>query len=631
MTTPRFDLTPFLDMDEGQHFERKSLYEGLEGSKRSRDRRTVRDQVAEYVAAFANAEGGVLVLGIEDDGSVTGHSLPSKALATLLSTPRARLQPVQPEGFVAQVHGQEVLVFDVPASDVPVQVIGDGFPMRMSAKTVQASESQINALKFRSLAESWEARPSPLTLEHLDTDLLTRARAGSGYVGLTDVEYLLKRKLADRRGSGIVLRRSAELLFAKDGPDHPNASVRVFRVIGTERRFGHEHNVEERPRIEGSIVHVAEEAVALIGSLLRRPSRLVGNRFREVPEYPEFSWKEALLNAIAHRDYAVEGTTTEVWLFEDRMEVVSPGGLMPSLTLDELLSLQRVHASRNPRLVRALVDLGLVRDQGEGIPRMFAEMEGLFLPQPTITSSKRAFSVVLSNTPTFSAADRAFVASIGSAELTDLEFRALLEAHRHKRVDNARMRRIAGLDTLEASRMLGGLRDRDLLELHAAGAASYYTLGRAIPSTRPVAESEASYSAHGTDRDQLSEDRRELDTDRDQLDADRDQLRSVRGQLGVGRSELGLGSLPAALRDEVEALGTRPRKERLWPVIHSLCSLQPLRSSEIASLLGFKRPKLLVNRHLKPMCDQGQLERTHPDTPNHPDQAYRATTQGEDE
>ena len=56
MTSTRFDLTPFLGQDEGQHFDRKSLFEGPEGSKRARDRKTVRDQVAEYVAAFANAD-----------------------------------------------------------------------------------------------------------------------------------------------------------------------------------------------------------------------------------------------------------------------------------------------------------------------------------------------------------------------------------------------------------------------------------------------------------------------------------------------------------------------------------------------------------------------------------------------
>lgn len=80
----------------------------------------MRDQVAEYVAAFANAEGGVLILGIEDGGVVTGHRYPATAVTAILETPRARLRPPQPAGFIVEHDGAELLVFDVPASDVPV-------------------------------------------------------------------------------------------------------------------------------------------------------------------------------------------------------------------------------------------------------------------------------------------------------------------------------------------------------------------------------------------------------------------------------------------------------------------------------------------------------------------------------
>jgi ATP-dependent DNA helicase RecG len=428
MNAPTFDLTPFLGRDEGQHFDRKSMFEGEEGKKRPRDRRKVRDQVAEQVAGFANAEGGVLILGIEDD--VTGHQLPPDALAALLDVPRVRLHPPQPQGFVLQHDGHSLIVFDVPNCDVPVRVEGDGFPLRIGDKTMQVSESHIQKLKFRGLVESWESRPSHLRLADLAPALLERARRGAGLIALTDEEYLLKRKLADHRGRDLVLRQAAELLFAKNGPDHPNAGFRLFRVVGAERKVGAEHNVEERPRFEGSLPTVIEECFAAIEGILRRPARLVGHRFRTVTEYPEFSWKEAIVNAAAHRDYNVEGRTTEIWFFDDRLEVVSPGGLLPDVNLEELLALHRIHVSRNPRTVRVLVDLGIVRDQGEGIPRMFAEMEGFFLPAPVLDPQGHLFRVTLRNTATLTADDKSFVARLGDAELSDVEFRALLEAHR---------------------------------------------------------------------------------------------------------------------------------------------------------------------------------------------------------
>ena len=104
-----------------------------------------------------------------------------------------------------------------------------------------------------------------------------------------------------------------------------------------------------RPHLESNDRGERElgEAFGIIGSLLRRPSRLVGTRFRETPEYPDFAWREAILNAVAHRDYAVEGRTTEVYLFDDRMEVTSPGGLATRVSLEALRARTRVQAPRS--------------------------------------------------------------------------------------------------------------------------------------------------------------------------------------------------------------------------------------------------------------------------------------------
>jgi ATP-dependent DNA helicase RecG len=596
---PLFDVSPFLSQDEGQHFDRKSLLHGPPDAKQPRDRRAVRDEVARYVAGFANAEGGVLILGIEDDHSITGHRLPAKALETLLAVPQARLQPPQPPGFVVSVEGQELVVFDVPSADGPVQVIGDGFPLRIGDQTIETSESKIQALKFQGLVESYESRPSSLTLADLDRELLARARQGAGLEALSDAEYLLKRKLADRRGSGLALRQAAELLFAQQGPEHPNAGVRVFRVVGTERRLGAEHNVEERPRIEGNLPEVWQEALSVVGGLIRQPSRLVGNRFRPVSEYPRFSWQEALLNAIAHRDYSVQGAGIEVWLFDDRMEVTSPGGLLPELSLDELLSLRRVHCSRNPRLMRTLVDLGLTRDQGEGIPRMFAEMADAFLPTPRIDPTPRSVSVVLRNTTTLGEDDRAFVARIGGEELSDEEFRALLQAHRNTQVDNASLRSLMGLDTLGASQILRRLRDRGLLELHPAGSQSYYTLAPKL-CTAPAAE------------------RGEQPVDRGELASDRGELLADRGELGADRGEL----LDPSLLEAMAGLGARPRKEPLRQVIAQLCLGHWRAPAWLAEQLRMEAGNL-SDRHLTPMVRAGTLERRFPETPTHPEQAYR--------
>jgi ATP-dependent DNA helicase RecG len=364
--------------------------------------------------------------------------------------------------------------------------------------------------------------------------------------------------------------------------------------------------VEERPRIEGALPVVLGGSFAAVAGLLRKPSRLRGTRFKETPEYPEFAWREAILNAVAHRDYGNQGRSTEVSLFDDHMEVASPGGLLPEIRVDALRARQRVHQSRNPRIVRALVDLGFMRDQGEGIPRLFAEMEGLFLPEPELESTESTFRVTLRNTPTLTAADGAFITSLGSEDLGDLEFRALIEASRHGSVDNARMRQIAGLDTLGASRLLRGLRDRGLLVLHAVGASSYYELPARFQSAPGSAPRGAAPEAG------------ELPVESGGAPAG---WGGAPEEIGGG-SGLDGGELSPEDRRLIEGLGKKPRVEKLREVLARLLSRRWWTPREIATVLQ-RDPASLVEDHLGPMTREGLLERRYADA-SHPEQAYRA-------
>ncbi len=408
------DLERLLSQTEGQYFERKSLWHGPRddarpGSEpRPRSRDEVREEVAEYVAAFANADGGTLVLGVEDDGRVTGHGYPADAVAHMLQTPCRRLTPPQAPGELVSWLGHELLVFEVAPAERAVMVHGNGFPRRVHDEVIRESEEAINAIKTRGRSESIESDVAPgLLLESLDADLLRRAQEGAGLGHLSPEGYLRERRLADLRAGELVLRRGAALLFARDvsAIEHPNAGVRVFRVAGMERLTGARHNVEELPRIEGALPAVLQRAHDLVGGLIRRSTRLHDLFFREMPEYPTFAWQEALVNAVAHRDYRVAGQGVEVWLFEDRLEVRSPGPLPDQISVAELRRREPVHLSRNPRLARVLAELALMREQGEGIPRMFEEMERSWLRLPELAADEHSFTVILRNRPIFDTPD----------------------------------------------------------------------------------------------------------------------------------------------------------------------------------------------------------------------------------
>jgi len=150
------DPLDWLDQPEGQWFERKSLWNRSAATAKVRDRRTVRDEIAENVAAFANADGGILVFGVEDDGELSSHGYPSSAVAKMLEVPRNRLDPPLAPGELRVIDGRGIRVFDLPVTALPVMVIGNGYPRRVDDTVVRERYEVIEAIKAQGRVQSLE-------------------------------------------------------------------------------------------------------------------------------------------------------------------------------------------------------------------------------------------------------------------------------------------------------------------------------------------------------------------------------------------------------------------------------------------------------------------------------------------
>jgi ATP-dependent DNA helicase RecG len=490
MSTPIFseaELRDLLAREEGQFLELKSLWDRETAPPKLLARRSVRNKIAEYVAGFANADGGLLLLGVEDDGSPTGHDYPDEAIEDFFAVPKRRLRPsvnCRVERLV--VDGREVLAFDVPIAAEAVMVDGNGFPYRVGDRVIREPQEVINRRKEAYRRVGYEQRIRPeATLEDLDLEL-TRDFLSRTPFGTRPVEEILERYGLIQRAAGAWrITNAALLLFARTPVArwHPRAGIRLFRVAGKRRLHGAKRNVAQLPLIDLPIARAIPEAHRTAREHIGRSEQLHDLFFREVPEYPEFAWQEAIVNAFAHRDYDIQGREIEVWFYEDRMEVASPGELVPPVTLAALRERRPVHASRNPLLVRVLAGVGIMRDEGEGIPRIFEEMEESFLGEPEIEIEAGSFVVRLFNEPIFIGPTPAWKKLVGDLPISSAQKRVLL-AHPGG-FTNEDYRRLNRVDRDEAYRQIHELVAAGLLQAaEAPGRGAVYRVAPDLHEAR---------------------------------------------------------------------------------------------------------------------------------------------------
>jgi ATP-dependent DNA helicase RecG len=240
-------------------------------------------------------------------------------------------------------------------------------------------------------------------------------------------------------------------------------------------------------RIDQPIAAAIPASHRIARESIGRSEKLHDLFFREVPEYPEFAWQEAIVNAFAHRDYEVQGREVEVWFYEDRMEVLSPGSLVPPVTLDGLRRRRPLHASRNPLLVRVLADAGIMRDEGEGIPRIFEEMQESFLRDPELNIEDEIFSVRLFNEPVFVGPSAAWKKLVADLPISAAQRRVLL-AH-PEGFTNEDYRKLNNVDRDEAYRQIREIVLSGVLqEAQAPGRGAIYRVAPGLRQARVFLE-----------------------------------------------------------------------------------------------------------------------------------------------
>ena len=422
----------------------------------------------ETLCAFANTEGGALALGIEDPAKAQGLARlfglqeNAEALDELQRKVRTQFNPPidgirflrLPCALRDGAAGHVVLV-QVPRSDKVHSIVDDGTWKRWEASNRQMLAQEVTELSYRRGVRSAESEPVPVPLELLETEAWRRFVQGRGLKAGSFADQLCRIGLAEKTGDAVLPRRAAVLLFADEpagllAAHGTRADIRLMVFDGKVAQPGATPNYRKKPKtIRGPLIEQIDAAVTIVLRELEEGLTLSSSGFRAKHVYPERVVKEAIVNAVVHRDYRLNRDIF-IRLFDDRVEVESPGVFPGTITPATIA--KAGSKARNP-----LVALNLREfpeppniDGGEGVPMMFAEMAAARLYPPQYRQSTDAqvesVTVTLLNLERPTAWDEV-------SHWIDMQ----------GSIANAELRQIAGLDTLRASKMLAAWVEQGLL------------------------------------------------------------------------------------------------------------------------------------------------------------------------
>ncbi len=458
------------DLAQGEsHFrEFKSALEGPERNRRRQVKLVARD-VGETLVAFANADGGTLVVGAEDDGTVTGLNYADDGIEILKQAPSTHVHPDTPLSDVRvrqlELGGMTVLIFDVQKGTGFVHLTSDGRCLqRRDSDTIPVSSEQIRFERHEQISREYDRQwVDGATVADLRDDLLQRV-AEAISPGLSTEKCLQTLGLAEYAGGSLRLRRAALLLFARDARRwHPRSEIRLQQISGTELLTGKDYNVSKDDSQAGNILELLSAGWEQVRQFLVQ-RRLAGGTFQLQTTYPEDACREAFVNAIAHRDYSAEGRSLEILAFNDKLEIRNPGQLLSTVKLTELRRGTGAHDSRNTYIARVLRELGYMQEMGEGIRRINALMNGHELGPPEIVSEEDSFAITFSQRNLFAPTEQLWLDAYSAFNLSREEKLVVLLGRGGKLIAPSQIWEVLDLvDTEEYRQIIDRLQTKGLL------------------------------------------------------------------------------------------------------------------------------------------------------------------------
>lgn len=353
-------------------------------------------EIGKVICSFANTQGGILVLGVEDNGKLVGINEDVDEVQQRLA---AASQVVSPTPITQierhQIQNKVILVTIIQQSpDNTYYTFQGAIYVRIGSTTKRIEgQTHLEFLRNKQILSFDETYEPECQLDDIDTQKVQsylNIRDQGNYLKKNSLaQFLLNSKLASSNGS-LRIKNAVILLFSKNPAEFiPQAEIKLVWFKGIEAV-----NILAHKIIQEDVPHAIEQSVAFIQKTLSKTINIDDKPTRkEEFEYPLSVIREAIVNAVAHRDYFSKDAV-QIYVFDNRIEITNPGSI-PGELPEELFGTLSVQ--RNPLTYRFLRDMGYVEGLGTGIPRMKNAMRSANLQDPVFTFTKSFFRLTLYN------------------------------------------------------------------------------------------------------------------------------------------------------------------------------------------------------------------------------------------
>ena len=421
-------------------------------------KREFTEETKKTIIAFANTAGGKLYIGIDDDKSIIGVKNPDKTLLQITNTVSSAIKPdisMFIDYNIEKINNSKIIVVTVQKGTAcPYYLAGkgirpEGVYVRQGASSVPATEAAIlNMIKETDGEKYEEVRSLNQDLTFNATKQVFREKNVS--FGASQLKTL---KIQAIDG----LYTNLGLLLSEQSPH--TVKVAVFK--GLEKAI-----FQDRREFAGSLLKQLDEIYAYIEIQNSTFAEIRGLYRQEQRDYPEEALREALLNALIHRDYSFSSSIL-VSIFDDRIEFVSIGGLPKGVLMDDILI--GLSVPRNENLAGIFYRLQLVEAYGMGIPKIMQNYND-YPRKPEIQITSNAFKITLPNRNFNSGKIIKSKASFNESEETILRL-----FKKHKEISRTDVETALEISQAMAVRLLRGLTDKGAIQVIGGGKNTRYT------------------------------------------------------------------------------------------------------------------------------------------------------------